>query len=326
MKRREFITLIGGTVAAWPLVARGRQTTIPVIGFLSPGSLQADTDRINGLRRGLGEIGFVEGQNVAIEYRGAQYQLDHLAPLAVDLVAREVSVIVTVATTATMAAKAATNKIPVVFLMGGDPVKFGVVTSLNRPSGNITGVSVLNTAVMGKRLELLRELVPAAGTIALLANPSSALAVAETKELQDAASVLGVELRVLNAVNENEMDAAFGILARERSIPLVVSTDNLFTDRPAEIVALAARYGILAIYPYRRFAAEGGLMSYGPDLGEGYRQVGNYAGRILKGAQPRDLPVQQVVKLDLVINLNTAKALGISFPLSLLGRADKVIE
>ena len=210
--------------------------------------------------------------------------------------------------------------------MGADPVQFSLVTSLNRPGGNITGVYVLNTAVMGKRLQLLHELVPTARVIGYLANPKSAVTAPETKELHEAARALGVELRVLNAANESEIDTAFATLAKEHSVPLVVSTDNLFTDRPVRLVTLAARHAIPVIYAYREFAAAGGLMSYGPDLADAYRQVGIYAGRILKGAKPTDLPVHQAVKVELVINLKTAKALGITFPLPLLGRADEVIE
>jgi len=323
-KRRDFIRLLG-RAAAWPFAARAQQA-MPVIGFLSPGSPEADTGRMNAFRRGLTEIGYVEGQNVAIEYRGAQHQYDHLSALAVDLVSRQVTVIVAVGIPATLAAKAATNTIPIVFTVGADPVQFSLVTSLNRPSGNITGVYILNTAVMGKRLELLHELVPATSVIALLANPTSAFTEVETKELHEAARALGVELRVLNAANESEIDTAFATLAKEHSVPLVVSADNLFTDRPVRLVVLAARHAIPAIFPYRGFAAAGGLMSYGPHLADAHRQVGTYAGRILKGAKPTELPVQQAVKIELVINLNTAKALGITFPLPLLGRADEVIE
>jgi putative ABC transport system substrate-binding protein len=326
MKRREFITLLGGGALGWPLAARAQQPTLPVIGFLSPGSLEADTSRMNALRRGLAEIGYVEGQNVAIEYRGAQYQYGHLPALAVDLVSRRVSVIIVVSTTPTLAAKAATNTIPIVFSVGGDPVQYSIVSSLNRPNGNITGVYNLNIAVTGKRLELLREMFPATGVIAFLVNPRSAVREVETKELNEAARVLGVEIRILNAASESEIDAAFATLAKERSVPLVVSADNLFTDRPVRLVALAARHAIPTIYPYRWFAAAGGLMSYGPDLADAYRLVGTYAGKILKGAKPADLPVQQLVKVELVINLNTAKALGLTVPLPLLGRADEVIE
>jgi putative tryptophan/tyrosine transport system substrate-binding protein len=325
MQRREFV-LMGGAAAAWPLAVRAQQSAIPVIGFLSLGSPEADTGRMNAVRRGLAEIGYVEGKNVAIEYRGAQHQYDRLPTLAADFVNRQVGVIVTVGTPAALVAKAATTTIPIVFAIGADPVRLGVVTSLNRPGANITGAFNLNSAVAGKRLELLHELVPAAGVIALLANPSSAFTAVETKELHEAARALGVELRVLNAANENEIDTAFATSAKEHSVPLVVSADALFTDRAARIVALAARHAIPAIYPYRELAAAGGLMSYGSDIAEAYRQVGTYAGRILKGAKPSDLPIQQVVKVELVINLNAAKALGITFPLSLLGRADQVIE
>ena len=324
MRRRKFITLLGGA-AAWPLGARAQQP-MPVIGFLSLGALEADTSRMNGLRRGLAEIGYVEGQNVAIEYRGAQYQYDRLPALAANLVNRQVSVIVAVSTQGTLAAKAATNTIPIVFAVGGDPVQFGLVTSFNRPGGNITGVYNLNTGVMGKRLELLHESVPPARVVGYLANPKSAVAGPETKELHEAARALGVELRILNATNEGEIDTAFATLAKEHSVPLVISTDNLFTDRPVRLVMLAARHAIPAIYPYRWFPTAGGLMSYGADLADAYRQVGNYAGRIVKGAKSTDLPVHQVVKVELIINLKTARALGLTIPLPLLGRADEVIE
>ena len=246
--------------------------------------------------------------------------------LAVDLVRRQVSVIVVVSTTPTLAAKAATNTIPIVFSVGGDPVEFGIVSSLNRPDGNITGVYNLNTAVVGKRLELLHEMIPATGVIAHLVNPHSAVSSVETEELNEAARVLGVEIRILNAASDGEVDATFATLAKEPSVPLVVSADNLFTDRPVRLVALAARYAIPTIYPYRWFTAAGGLMSYGPDLADVYRLVGTYAGRILEGAKPADLPVQQAVKVELVINLKTATALGLTVPITLLGRADEVIE
>jgi putative ABC transport system substrate-binding protein len=325
VRRRDFVRLIGGA-AAWPLAARAQQPAMPVIGFLSLGSREADAGRMNALRRSLSDIGYVEGQNVAIEYRGAQYQYDRLPALAADLVSRQVSVIVAVSTQGALAAKAATNTIPIVFSIGADPVQLGLVTSLNRPDGNITGVFNLNTAVMGKRLELLHESVPAARVIGYLANPKSTVTVPESKELHDAARALGVELRVLKAADESEIDPAFATLAKEHALPLVVSTDNFFTDRPARLVELAARHAIPAIYPYRYFAAAGGLMSYGSDLADAYRVVGTYAGRILKGAKPTDLPAHQAVKVELVINLKTAKALGITFPLPLLGRADEVIE
>jgi len=327
MRRREFLGVLGGAVAAWPLAARAQQPALPVIGILSPGTPEADAGRMNALRRGLSEIGYVEGQNVAIEYRGAQHQFDRLPALAVDLVRRQVSVIVVVSAPGALAAKAATNAIPIVFSIGADPVQLGLVTSLNRPDGNITGVFNLNAAVMGKRLEVLHESVPTARVIGYLANPKNAATTpVETKELRAAARALGVELRVLKAADESEIDAAFPALAKEHFVPLVVSSDNLFTDRPVRLVALAARHAIPAIYPYRTFPVAGGLMSYGSDLADAYRQVGIYAGRILKGAKPTDLPVHQAVKVELVINLKTAKAQGITFPPTLLGRADEVIE
>ena len=325
MRRREFIALVGGA-AAWPVVARGQQTAMPVIGILSVGSLEPDAKRMKGVRRGLTEIGYVEGQNVTIEYRGAQYQYDQLPTLARDLINRQVSVIVTIGTSAALAAKAATDTIPIVFGIGADPVRLRVVTSLNRPGGNITGYYILNTAVVGKRLELLHELVPAVRVVALLANLNSAFTKTETSELREASRASGVELRALNATNESEIDTAFATLAKEHSVPLVVSADAFFTDRPAQLIALAARYAIPAIYPYREFTAAGGLISYGSDIAEGYRLIGTYAGRILKGAKPANLPIQQVVKVESVINLKTAKALGIAVPPSLLARADEIIE
>jgi len=281
---------------------------------------------MNAVRQGLAEIGYVEGQNAAIEYRGAQYQQDRLSALAADLVNRRVAAIIVVSASGALAAKAATNTIPIVFSIGADPVQLSLVTSLNRPSGNITGIYVLNVAVTGKRLELLRESVSTARVIGYLANPKSAATAPETKELHEAARALGVELRVLNAANESEIDTAFATLAKERSVPLVVSSDNLFTDRPVRLAVLAARHAIPAICPYREFAAAGGLMSYGTDLADAYRVVGAYAGRILKGAQPTDLPVHQAVKVQLVINLKTAKALGLGVPATVLARADEVIE
>ena len=326
MRRRDFLGALGGAVAAWPVVARAHQSTMPVIGFLSPGSLQADTSRMNAVRQGLAEIGYVEGQNAAIEYRGAQYQHDRLSALAADLVNRRVAAIIVVSASGALAAKAATNTIPIIFTIGADPVQLSLVTNLNRPSGNITGIYVLNVAVTGKRLELLRETVPTARFISYLANPKSAATAPETKELHEAARAVGVELRVLNAANESEIDTAFATLAKERSVPLVVSSDNLFTDRPVRLAVLAARHAIPAICPYREFAAAGGLMSYGTDLADAYRVVGAYAGRILKGAKPTDLPVHQAVKVQLVINLKTAKTLGLGVPATVLARADELIE
>ena len=325
MHRRDFITLIGGA-AAWPLAAQAQQSTLPVIAFLSPGSPEADVSRLKSLRQGLKETGYVESQNVAIEYRWARNKYDQLPAFAADLVARQVAALVTVGTPAALAAKAATNTIPIVFVVGGDPAQLGLVSSLSRPGGNATGVDVLNLEVIGKRLELLHELVPAAPIIAFLANPKSALAEVEAKTLRAAGRALGVELRVLNAASENEIDAAFAILAKDQSTPLLVSADVMFTDQRVQLIVLAARHAVPTIYCYREFVAAGGLISYGPDLADAYRQIGVYTGRILKGAKPSELPAQQAVKVELAINLKTARALGITFPLPLLGRADEVID
>ena len=325
MERRAFIAALGGA-AAWPLAAQAQQSTLPVIAFLSPGSPEADVSRLKSLRQGLKETGYVESQNVAIEYRWARSKYDQLPALAADLVARQVAALVTVGTPAALAAKAATNTIPIVFVVGGDPAQLGRVSSLSRPGGNATGVDVLNLEVIGKRLELLHELVPAAPIIAFLANPKSALAEVEAKTLRAAGRALGIELRVLNAASENEIDAAFAILAKDQSTPLLVSADVMFTDQRVQLIVLAARHAVPTIYCYREFAAAGGLISYGPDLADAYRQIGVYTGRILKGAKPSELPAQQAVKVELAINLKTARALGITFPLPLLGRADEVID
>jgi putative ABC transport system substrate-binding protein len=325
--RRAFMAAVSGA-AAWPLVASAQKTAMPVIGFLSPGSPEADTGRMNALRRGLAEVGYVEGESVAIEYRGAQNQYDRLPALAVDLVRLrpQVTVIVAAGTPSMLAAKAATNTIPVVFASGLDPVQFGIVTSLNRPGGNITGVNTLNAAVLGKQLELLHELVPAAGVIALLTNPKSAWKEVETKALHERARALGVDLHVLNVANGSEIDTVFATILAKDPMPLVVSADPLFTNLRVQVVGFAARQAIPAIYTFRELADAGGLMSYGTNLAAAYRQTGVYAGTILKGAKPSDLPVQQVVKVELVINLKTAKALGLTIPPSLLARADEVIE
>ncbi len=327
MRRREFIKgTVGSALAGSPLAARAQSAASPVIGFLSPGSRKSDTSRMNAVQQGLRETGYIEDQNYAIEYRGAQDKLDLLPVLAADLVSRGVTVIVTIATPATLAAKTATTTIPIVFIVGVDPVQFGLVTSLNRPGGNITGISTLNVAVIGKRLELLHELLPAARVIAFLANPNSAFTRIETNALSESAGRLGVQLRVLNVGSVSEIGTAFVTLAKEQSVPVVVSADALFMDQRTQFIELAARYSVPAIYWNREFAAAGGLMTYGPDLADTYRQAGIYAGKILKGSNPSDLPIQQAVKVEFVINLSTAKALGITFPITLLGRADEVIE
>jgi putative ABC transport system substrate-binding protein len=326
MRRRDFIRLIG-TAAAWPLAASAQQRTMPVVGVLSPATLDADTNRMNAVRQGLKDAGYIEGENVMIDYRSAENQLDRLPALARDLVSRQVDVIVTMATPASQAAKSATNTIPIVFTVGVDPVQLGLVTSLNRPGGNVTGVYGSELAIAGKRLELLHELAPSAAVIAFLANPKNAsITEVETEALRTAGRSLGVELRILNASNNNEIDAAFTTLAKDHPVPLVVSADALFLNQRVQLAVLAARHVVPAISAYRELAAAGGLMSYGSNLTYLYQRAGGYAGRILKGAKSTDLPVQQAVKWELVINLRTAKALDITMPQSMLVAADEVIE
>jgi putative ABC transport system substrate-binding protein len=329
MKRRDLLILLGGVVIAWPDAARAQQQPMPVIGWLSSGSPASDSipGRLPAFWRGLNESGYAEGQNVAIEYRWAEGQYDRFPALAADLVHRRVAVIVTPGPSQAFAAKAATSTIPIVFETGIDPVQSGLVASLNHPGGNITGVSLLNAELAGKRLDLLHELLPTAAVVALLVNPANpSNTELETTSLQDAARALGLQVHVLRASTQSEIDAAFGALADLRAAALVVAGDAFFTSYRDEIVALAARHAVPAIYIYREFAEAGGLMSYGTDLADSYRQVGIYTGKILKGANPGELPVQQVVKLELVINLKSAKTLGLTIPLSLLGRADEVIE
>ena len=327
MRRRDLIALVAGAAIVWPVCA-GAQQPMPVIGYLSAGSPESDDipARLIAFRRTLNEIGYVEGQNVAIEYRWADGHNDRLPDLAADLVRRQVAVIFTPGTPPVFAAKAATGTIPVVFDIGIDPVQSGLVASLNRPGGNITGVALMGAELAGKRLDLLRELVPTASAVALLVNPTNPITEPEARNLRDAARSLGLQAHVLRASTASEIDAAFGTLVELRAGALVVGIDPFLTSQRAQIVALAARYAVPAIYGYREFAEAGGLMSYGTDLADGYRQAGVLTGKILKGAKPADLPVQQVVKLELVINLTTAKALGLTIPLPLLGRADEVIE
>ena len=328
MLRREVITLIGGAVTAWPQIVRAQQP-MPVIGYLSPGSPESDKAvRLSGVRQGLNETGYVEGQNVAIEYRWAEGQHDRLPELAADLARRQVAVIVAAGAPPAFAAKATTTTIPIVFIFGNDPVQSGLVASLNRQGGNITGVAALAAELTAKRLDLLHELLPTASVVAQLTNPINPVTDdSETRSLQDAARSLGLQAHVLRASTTSEIDAAFQALIELRAGALVVGDDALFTNQRTQVVALAARHAVPAIYQWRQFVVAGGLMSYGPgDIADIYRQVGVYAGKILKGAKPADLPVQQVVKVELVINLTTAKALGLTVPLPLLGRADEVIE
>ena len=327
MRRRDLIVLLGSAAAAGPIAARAQQP-MPVIGYLSTGSLESDNipSRLIAFRRSLNEMGYVEGQNVAIEYRGAESLYDRLPSLAADLAQRRVTVIVTPGTAAAVAAKTVTATVPIVFNIAIDPVQSGLVASLSHPGGNITGVSLMEAELAGKRLDLLHELLPTASVVALLVNPSNPVTASETTNLKDAARTLGLRARALEARTPMEIDAAFKTLADLQVGALVVSADTFFTSQRAQIVALAARQGVPAIYVYRLFPAIGGLMSYGPDLADSYRLVGVLTAKILGGAKPADLPVQQVVKLELVINLKAAEALDLNIPQAILARADEVIE
>jgi putative ABC transport system substrate-binding protein len=327
MRRRELIMLLGGVAAAWPLTTRAQQT-MPVIGFLGSSSPDLYAPAVRAFRQGLSETGYVEGRNVAIEFRWADGQNDRLPALAADLVRGQVSVIVAPGSTpAALAAKAATATIPIVFQVGIDPVAAGLVTSLARPSGNVTGVTNINTELVSKRLELLRELVPEATTIALLVNPTSLeITEAVSRDLQSTARTLGLQLHILHASNERDFDKVFVTLAQLRVGALVIAPDAFFISRNEQLGALTAHHAVAAITQFREFAAAGGLMSYGGSFTEPARQVGVYAGRILKGETPANLPVQQPMKVELVINLKTAKALGVTVPQSIQNRADEVIE
>jgi ABC-type uncharacterized transport system substrate-binding protein len=326
MRRRDFIMLFGATAASWPLMARAQQPGMPVVGFLGTRAAGDDPQLLTAFRRGLKEAGYVEGKNVAIEYRFAENQYGRLPTLAADLVRRQVAVIVANGRAA-QAAKEATATIPIAFVAGFDPVEVGLVASMSRPGGNITGVSILDVELGPKRLQLLHELVPSAAIIALLVNPSDA-ARAETtsKELQAAAQTLGLQLHVLHASADQDFDAVFARLAELRAGGLVIGGEPFFNSRSQQLGALTIRHAVPTIYQLRAFAEAGGLVSYGGSLTDAYRLVGIYTGQILKGDKPGDLPVQQATKIEMVINLRTARTLGLTVPQSLLGRADEVIE
>jgi ABC-type uncharacterized transport system substrate-binding protein len=327
MRRRDVIAFIGGTAASWPLATRAQQPATPIIGFLNSSSPDADGDRMQAFRRGLSGTGYVEGRNVAIEYRWADDKNDRLPSMAADLVRRGVSVIVTGGTPATLAAKAATTTIPIVFILSTDPVEAGLVTSLNRPGGNLTGVTGLNVELAPKKLELLHELLPSATSIALLVNPTNAVAAEnQSRAVQTAARALGVQLHILHARTESDFDSIFSRLSELRADALVIGSDLFYTSHMQQLAALTVRHGVPSIYQFREFAAAGGLMGYGGSASDWGHQGGIQTGRILAGAKPADLPVQQAIKVELFINLKTARALGLTFPLTLLGRADEVIE
>jgi putative ABC transport system substrate-binding protein len=328
MKRREFVTLLGGAAAAWPLAARAQQSAMRVIGFISGGSAATYAREVAAFRKGLSETGYVEGQNVTVEYHYLEGQYDRLPALAADLVRRRVAVIATPGfTPAALATKAATATIPIVFGVTQDPVQLGLVASLARPGGNATGINFFTQEVVAKRLRLLHDLVPKAVRVAVLLNPANAGSAETTlRDAKEAAPTIGLQIQILNATTIGEIDAAFATVARERPDALFVAPDAFFTSRHVQFATLTAINKIPATYPNRDYVAVGGLMSYGTDLADTYRQVGVYTGRVLKGEKPADLPVQQATKFEFVINLQTARALGIEVPPGLLASADEVIE
>jgi putative tryptophan/tyrosine transport system substrate-binding protein len=327
MRRREFITVLVGTAVSWPLASRAQQSSAPVVGFLNVQSSNGYRAMVAAFRQGLQETGYVEGQNVAIEYRWAEGQSDRLPAMVDDLIHRQVAVIAATTTPAALAAKAATKTIPIVFETGGDPIQLGLVASLNRPGGNVTGVTNLTTGLVAKEMEVLHELLPTAKTVALLVNPADpSNAEEQIRETTSAAQMLGLELHVLKASTEEQLDAVFANLGQLRAGGVVVGGEAFFRTHMGQLAALALRHAVPVISNGREFAAAGGLMSYGASIPNSYRLAGVYTGRVLKGDKPADLPVQQATKIELYINLKTARALGITVPLPLSGRADEVIE
>jgi putative ABC transport system substrate-binding protein len=326
MQRREFITFLGVAAATWPLAARAQSSALPVIGFINSGTATGGEDLRAAFRHGVSETGYIEGQNVTIEYHWGEGQDDQLPALVADLVRRRVSVIAATGTPAALAAKAATTTIPIVFETAGDPVKLGLVPSLSRPGGNITGVTQLSSELVSKRLGLLHDLIPAATTIGLLVNPADPRAEAQTKDTQEAAQALGLQIHVLDATTKAEIDKAIATLPELRAGALLVGTGELFRRQPELIPALAARQGVPVIYQYRDFVVAGGLISYGTSITDSYRLTGVYAGRVLKGEKPADMPAMRPTKFELVINLKTAKGLGLTIPSGVLAIADEVIE
>jgi putative tryptophan/tyrosine transport system substrate-binding protein len=327
MRRREFITIFAGAAGMWPGDARAQQSAIPVIGFLSSASPNAYAGRVAAFRKGLNESGYIDGQDVAIEFHWAQGQYDRLPVFAADLVHQKVAVIVSSGgDVAALSAKAATSSIPIVTVSGSDPVKAGLVASFNRPGGNVTGASFVATELETKRLEILRDVVPTAAVIGILINPTNPAAESRWQDLQVAARTLERNIHIVNASRESDLETAFATLIQQRADALLVSTDSFFTSQRDRLVALAGRHALPAIYPWREFVEAGGLASYGPSINEVYRQVGIYTARILKGEKPADLPFLRPTKFELVINLKTATALGLTIPQLILGRADEVIE
>ena len=327
MKRREFMSLLGGAAAMWPLAASAQQGAMPVIGFLGAASAAPYARYVGAVHQGLKEVGYIEHQNVAMEYRWADGQYDRLPALAADLVSRRVAVIVPIGgAPATVAAKEATSTIPIIFNVGADPIELGLVANLNRPGGNITGIAIMAVEIETKRLELLHELAPTSTSIAVLLNPSNAQAQTQEREAQRAARVIGRQVLVLKAGSEHEIERAFATLVRERAGALLVGGDTFFNSQAILFVVLTARHAIPTIYPWRSYVDAGGLMSYGASLLDAYRQMGVYTGRVLRGEKPADLPIVQPTKFELVLNLKTARAVGISIPPTLLARADEVIE